>query len=410
MKRKVGLGAVCVLAVVWGVRAALSQPERVGQNQAAASVSRRGDDGGQLAPATGISWDRSTLRWVQSGTYGRMVRLHDGALLCSYEAQGKSWVTRSRDEGRTWESPRLVRALTGASAANPELLQLSNGRLWLFYNQRPRDGVQPFAIGACWSDDAGATWQPRPTPLYTASTDFKDGCWEPAALQLPSGEIQLFFANEALYTRSDEQEITLLRSLDEGASWGKPQTVAFRAGHRDGMPVPLLLRDGGDVVFVIEDNGLAPGTQLQPAIIRTTRAANWRQPVVMGSSAQRENALAMPLPPQVYAGAPYLRQLPSGETLLSCQSTEGGGMEGGDTRGIRTKPQMVVYIGDSQARHFAHRSVPVELPGDVAGSWNSLFVKNSRTITALTATRINGRNGLWAIDGYVTRSRMTDDR
>lgn len=398
MKRKVGLGAVCALVVVWGVRSSLSQPERAGPNQAAPPIAELSADTGQLAPVTGISWDKSTLRWIQSGTYGRMIRLHDGAILCSYEAQGRSWVTRSRDEGRTWESPRLVRALEGASAANPELLQLRDGRLWLFYNQRPRDGAQPFAISACWSDDGGTTWQPRPTPLYTASADFKDGCWEPAALQLPSGEIQLFFANEAPYTRSDEQEITLLRSLDNGVSWGKPQTVAFRAGHRDGMPVPLLLRDDGDIVLAIEDNGFAPGAQLQPAIIRTTRAANWHQPIVVGTSPQRENALAMPLPPTVYAGAPYLRQLPTGETVLSCQSREGG-----NTGRVRARPQMVVYIGDRVARHFAHRSVPVELPGDVAGSWNSLFIKNSRTVTALTATRINGRNGLWAIDGYVVR-------
>lgn len=388
MKRMLGFGAVGGMFAVCGARGVLilPSPEPAPAQATMAPATKQGD-------IVGINWDKSTLRWIQAGTYGRMIRLKTDALLCSYESRGKSWVTRSRDNGKTWEAPRLVRELTGAGAANPELLQLSNGTLWLFYNQRPNDGLQPFAIGACVSKDNGQTWQPRPGLLYKASKDFKDGCWEPAALQLPSGEIQLFFANEAPYTQSDEQEITLLRSFDNGTSWSQPQTVSFRAGHRDGMPVPLLLRDTQSIVFAIEDNGLAPRAQLQPAIISTTRALNWKQPVVDGASPRRWNALDTPLLPDVYAGAPYLRQLPSGETVLSCQSTEGG----------RTKPQMVVYIGDNQARHFAHRSVPIELPSNVGGYWNSLFIKNAHTVTALTNTTVNGRGGLWAIDGYVVR-------
>ncbi len=102
-----------------------------------------------------------------------------------------------------------------------------------------------------------------------------------------------------------------------------------------------------------------------------------------------------PLPGNVYAGAPYLRQLlPGGETVLSCQSTEGG----------REKPQMVVYIGNSRARSFKHRSVPIPLPSSVAGNWNSLFIKNTDTVTALTSAIVDGRYGLWAIDGRVVRS------
>lgn len=369
------------------------------------------DGGKQMAPAPSppqrsrkaiaIKWDASTLVRVHGGTYGRMIRLRDGGILCGFEAGGKSWTTRSRDNGKTWRAPLLAAAIPYAAAANPELLPLKSGRILLFFNQRPRDGIHPFAIGCSTSDDNGATWRQRDTLIFEAGTDAKNGCWEPAAIQLPSGEIQLFFANEFPYPNSDEQQITLMRSLDNGATWSRPEVVAFRAGHRDGMPVPLLLRDPRgrikSIICSIEDNGLVPGALLQPAIISTPLGKSWRQPVVGGSSPQRWGAVTPPLAANIYAGAPYIRQLPSGETLLSCQSQEGG----------RDKPQMVVYIGDGEARRFGRKSVPIPLPGNVGGWWNSLFVKDADTITALTDTTINGQSGVWAIDGRVVREGDT---
>lgn len=347
------------------------------------------------AGATGISiqWEPATLTLVQQGAlYGRMLRLQDKGILCSYEMAGKCWVRKSADNGKTWQEARLVKQLQGANAANPELLQLHNGRILLFYNQRPTDGIHPFAIGSCGSDDGGVTWQGPPKLIYETGREAKSGCWEPAAMQLASGEIQLFFANNFPYKGSDDQDITLMRSFDNGVTWGQPETVSYRPGHRDGMPVPLVLRNK-DMVLAIEDNGLAPGNQLQPAIIHTTAATNWQQPVVGGGSANRWGAIRPPLAGNVYAGAPYIRQLPGGATILSCHIKEG----------TRTQPQMTVYIGDSEATHFGHPSVPFTLPDNVGGWWNSLFIKDPNTITALSSTTVNGVGGLWAIDGYVMR-------
>ena len=54
---------------------------------------------------------------------------------------------------------------------------------------------------------------------------FKDGCWEPAMLQLPVGEIQLFFSDEGIYTKTDEQNISMLRSFDnEAKNFGQVST------------------------------------------------------------------------------------------------------------------------------------------------------------------------------------------
>jgi hypothetical protein len=347
-------------------------------------------------PETGprIEWDHKTRVRIQSGTYGRAIRLRNHQILFSYEAQGKSWVCRSRDNGKTWSEPILVRALTEANAANPELLQLKSGRILLFYNQRPHNESKPFAIGYSYSDDNGRTWASLEKFIYKAGNKPQNGCWEPAAIQLDTGEIQLFFANESPYMTNDDQEITLMRSFDEGKSWSAPETVSYRAGHRDGMPVPIILNGGKGIALAIEDNGLAPGNMLQPAIVFSSKQSNWRQPTAKGDSPNRWNALKPPLPGNVYAGAPYLRQFPSGETVLSCQSSEGG----------RKQPKMVVYVGDSSARNFRNKSVPFDIPNDEGGMWNSLFIKDARTVTAISDTVVNGVRGLWAIDGHLVNT------
>lgn len=341
-----------------------------------------------------IIWDKATLTLIQpGGLYGRMVRLSRDAILCAYESGGKSWVCASRDDGKTWRTPVLAAQFAFGSAANPELLRLANGELLLFTNERPNDGTHHFAIALMVSRDNGATWHPRPE-IYTAGVEGRAGCWEPAALQLPSGEIQLFFANNFPYPGTNDQEISLCRSLDNGATWTAPKTVSYRAKHRDGMPVPLVLQKNKGIALAIEDSGLTSRYSLQPALIWTSRHDNWQEPFADGNSLRRWGAVVPPLPPDVYAGAPYVRQLPGGETVLSCQM----GLPGTGDR----HPRMTVYLGDNAARNFTRATLPFDVPNQDGGEfWNSLFIKNADTVTALTSTRIGGVGGLWAIDGYV---------
>ena len=346
--------------------------------------------------AVTIAWDAGTRVLVQEdGRYGRMIRLGADALLCAFERGGDVHVRTSRDGGRTWgETVRAADCPHGA-AANPELLRLRGGAVLLAYNERPGspampgDGVHPYAIRTRVSRDGGRTWGP-PVAVHEAGREFENGCWEPAAVQLPDGEIRLFFANEGPYRGSNEQEIAMARSRDGGATWDAAKAAGFRPGHRDGMPVPLLLRDGSGIAVAIEDNGLRG--RFKPAILLFPLPEKDAAPV--GPDAPRRwGALADPLPPTVYAGAPYLVQLPSGETLLGCQSDEGG----------RAEPRLVVYVGSPQARRFLNRSVPFDLPPGVGGLWNALFVKDGETVTALSTTRIGEVAGLWAVDGRVVR-------
>lgn len=345
--------------------------------------------------ASTIRWLPETLALIQrGGGYARIARLADDALLCAYSRRGVIYVRRSIDEGVSWEGEIHVVSSSVGNVTNAELLVLKDGRTLLFFNERPSDGVSPYAIGVCESNDEGRMWQ-APRIIFAAGKTFDDGCWEPAAVERPSGEILLFFANEGPYRESHEQEITLLRSSNGGKSWHPPEAFSFRPKHRDGMPVPLLLVDGSDqdnLVVAIEDNGLAG--RMKPVILHEQCDESSERGLIRGDNSRRESAFAVPLAPHIYAGAPYLAQFPSGETVLSVQSTEGR-----EPPHDHTNSRMVVYVGDATARRFGQRSAPFGQLTDLPGVWNSLFIKNEETVTAVSGTTINGIRGIWAIDG-----------
>ena len=338
-----------------------------------------------------IDWDAGTRRLVQPGAgYARMARLADRRLLITYEQAGKVWIRHGTDDGVTWGVPVLVMETPDATVANAEILVLQNGGLLSLANERPRPPAVgkpacPFRILVSRSDDAGRTWTP-PVAVYSGGDRFADGCWEPAALQLPSGMIHLYFANETPFAHSNEQEIDLLRSSDGGVTWSGAERVSFRARHRDGMPVPILLADGRTIAVAIEDDGLSGA--FKPVIVTTSD--EWRSGAVLGDGLRRWSALATPLPASTYAGAPYLCRLADGTTLLSYQESTAGPLEAS---------RMAVCIGDRQARSFTARSLP--FPDGQPQLWNALFAKGPRTVTAITTATIGGRQGIWTVDGTV---------
>lgn len=339
-----------------------------------------------------IVWDPSTLVLIQErGLYGRMARLPDGRILCSYERGGRSYVRHSSDEGSSWGPEILAAEFAYGTAANPEILVLNNGWVLLAYNERPTDRVHPYAIRVRKSEDGGETWG-EPRLVYEAGITSGTGCWEPAMIQLPSGEVQLFFANEKPFPDTNEQEISLVRSQDNGETWSEAERVSFRIGFRDGMPVPIVLRDDKGIAVAIEDNGI--DGPFKPAILHTSLEDNWRKGPIGAEHPSRWPALENPLPTPVYAGAPYLRQFPSGETVLSVQSAENRMQQG-----TMNYSRMVVWIGDREARNFINPSEPFDVPPDASGLWNSLFIKNDKTVTAISSTTLFGIRGLWAIDG-----------
>jgi len=359
---------------------------------------------GQVA----IVWDQSSLKQIsplsgnKSANYARMIQLHNGSLLCVYESEGGIECTQSRDLGKTWLKPVIIAsAITTVNMAVPDILELKDHSLLVSYNPRPYkinggwDSTKHFAIRTKKSYDEGKTWRDERL-IYEASYQFEDGCWEPSQIQLPNGEIQLYFSNEGVYTHSNEQNISIFRSHDNGLTWTKqPEIVSFTPGHRDGMPIPIILKGAKEILFSIEDNA---GEQFKPSIIRNSFSQNWRK-TVGANDPERSYALTPKLPDTVYAGAPYLRQLPGGETVLSYQSTFG-------RSGNWELACMQVAVGNSKGEDFLNTATPFNVPLNKRGLWNSLCVLKDGTIIALTSTdAYNSYTAIWMIKGHLINKK-----
>ncbi|TRX28899.1 hypothetical protein FNW25_03855 [Flavobacterium franklandianum] len=347
-----------------------------------------------------IAWDYTTLTQVSDKNsidyngYARLVQLNDKKLMCTYESGGAILVKTSSDFGSTWSDPIKVASRNASvNMTTPDILQLKDNSILICYNPRPiaGNGTAKFSINTIKSYDGGLTWKENQI-VYEASSEFENGCWEPSALQIPSGEIQLFFSNENVYRNSNEQNISLIRSSNNGSTWSTtPEIVSFRAGKRDGMPSPILLKNQTEIVFSIEDNGV--DNQFKPYIIRNSITENWKQTVDANSN-NRNYALEDVLSNPIYAGAPYLAQISTGEVLMSYQGTENR------TTNDINNADMKVVIGTNEAKNFNRKSTPFILSTGKSALWNSIAVLDDDTVIALTTTnQFSNSSQIWMIKG-----------
>lgn len=333
----------------------------------------------RVSPYSGsrIFWDLNSRKTVfSSGGYARLIELQDGRLMAICESGGIQ-IAFSTNGGRTWTAPhRIVTNINNTPNCVPDLIQLQDGTIVVGYNPRPLEPFtedRRFGIRCKRSTDNGKTWSDE-IFVNDASYTFHDGCWEPSFLQLPSGELQLYFADEGPYTTNGDQQISLCRSFDGGQTWTKAQKISYRQGFRDGMPVPVLLPSTQEIVIAIEDNGWGYNDFL-PTTVRTTLQNNWQNYWVQASDKNRDSSLDFDFCPVATGGAPYLRVLRNGETVISHQSPYGN----------NGKIQMRVAVGDTGARHFRAVSTPFGQGAEnPEGLWNSLAVIDSGTVVAVS--------------------------
>lgn len=337
-----------------------------------------------LLPATGkrmepyngsrIFWDTTTRKNIfNGGGYSRLIVLQDGRLMACAEWDGIV-ISFSKNQGKTWTSMRrIVTNKNNTPNCVPDLIQLSDGTIIVAYNPRPSQPYtadRRFGIRCVRSTDNGVTWS-KEIFVNDASYTFDNGCWEPSMLELPNGDLQLYFADEGPYTSSSEQQISVCTSTDGGLNWSKARKVSFRAGYRDGMPAPVLLSDGNTIAVAIEDNGWSGIGDFIPTIVRTTLSRNWSTPV--GATGNRAKMIDYSYCPVAKGGAPYLCVMPSGETVCSHQSRYGHG----------DREQMYVYVGNTDARKFKAMSNPFVLTAEQAALWNSVACIDSVTVAAV---------------------------
>ena len=347
-----------------------------------------------------IVWnDLSTARKIsQEGyyaEYGRVCRLgtSDTLLLVYHGGPNKGdWINimmrKSFDDGVTWTTQEILMNINDYSSSywrfcNPELLELDNGWILLAYtaNGKPETNDNCY-VHILTSKDRGSTWE-GPLKIVTGRS------WEPVMIQFSGGELELFYSSEARWWPGDdlEQEIHSIRSTDNGQSWSWPEVVAYFPGKRDGMPVPVILQGNKGVIFSIE----CVNHWLSPWIIKRDLAGEWDLPnPILNNGPTRYTISGF----SGFGGAPYMIQLPSGETVLSIHT---GGVN--DWK----KSHMEVMIGDNDGRNFKSLTTPFgTLPVNEGAIMNSLFLKDNQTVVAISSRNFSdGSSAIYWLEGTI---------
>ncbi len=320
--------------------------------------------------------------------YPRIKRLSDGTLLMSFMDQHYGiniYVRSSEDDGKTWSDAILLKHWYEAESTvgpdevhyvNPDFIELQDGRIMLAYQWRYRKGYNDIpntnnncGVEIMFSEDKGRTWS-------ESREVFRGRCWEPAMLQLPSGEIHLYITSSQDVVNGVSYPRTIvLRSFDGGKTWqGKEKcgiddvepisrTIDERFAY-DGMPTGVYLDDNQGIVVPLEVWHGAMVMDQTPITIRTDLETNWR---FDHNKILNEGGPDFPDKKEVNKDlqgyGPYGCKTGTGEVLVLCNGTYKG------EDGIWT------LVGDRKADNFYHATSPFP------GYWGSIdYVGDNRVI------------------------------
>lgn len=346
-----------------------------------------------------IAWDRSSFQemtsvWVSNEHYTetelhypRIKELSDGTLLMSFMNDNYGWdvlVRRSEDGGKTWSDARMIRKRYDESSSagkdevvfvNPDFIELQDGRIMMAYQWRYKKGYNDIpntnmncGIEIMFSEDMGQTFS-APRRIYTGR------CWEPAMLQLPSGEIQMYITDSHETLKGVSQPCTILiRSLDNGVTWQGKKSCTYADGEivsrtieerctADGMPTGVWLDGNYGIAVPLEVWSGKYKMDQTPVVVRTDADSNWHS----DQSIRREGGPEYPLKKQLnkdFIGfGPYSTKLPTGEMVVLSNGT------------YKNREGVWVFIGNQHADDFRYATTPF------TGHWGSIAcVGNNRVI------------------------------
>ena len=359
------------------------------------------DAGGRVR----ISWDKATYREMtevhvdnknfveNSLCYARIKKLKDGALFMSFTNHHYGWnvyARRSDDNGKTWGGAQMLRESYKTTSTvgkdekvfvNPDFIQLQDGRILLAYQWRYKSGYHDIpntndncGVEIMLSEDGGRSFS-KPREIY------RGRCWEPAMLQLPSGEIQMYITSsqEVDAKKVSRPRTVVIRSMDGGETWqGKrlstyldneaiSRTFDERTTY-DGMPSGVWLDDNNGIAVPVEVWHSRHVVDQTPVVVKTPPDVNWRNnPEKVAGEGGPEYPYKKQINKDLWGYGPYSTKLGTGEVVVLCNGMYKG------VEGIWT------LVGDKKADNFRFATSPLE------GYWGSIdYIGNNEVIATST--------------------------
>ncbi|MBQ7171485.1 MAG: family 43 glycosylhydrolase [Clostridia bacterium] len=395
-------------------------------NTASVPGSHAGEEAGQAT----VEYDYRTYAVQNTGSaglgvtacyYPRVKRMKDGRYILFYQngqvstnmycATGD---TPTSFSGKTIIFRAYATELADGTAdsgyfSSGDALVLSNGDILavtaLRINHDYTKNVAGGGLVLSRSTDNGKTWS-KARLIYTGN------CWEPHLIELPGGEVQVYFTHIAPKWYADTYRserrssgVGLIRSYDGGESWtpyvAEPPYAAERVMQQyittlygvrhftDQMPVACLLADG--TLAVAAESKQADNSTFKISLGYSDD--NWATGLGIDETGPADR-----LDNFVTGAGPYLVAFPSGETLLSYNRSN----------------TMIVRTGDAGARAFGGESTVF----GTSGFWGSLLVDGThsavaafpsvsgstsaiRTVTLRLNHALFAQEASPAIDGYI---------
>lgn len=315
--------------------------------------------------------------------YPRMCRVNATTLILTYHGSenqdgwwDNSYISRSTDNGSTWSTPeRMFSAYANFFGSgfwrvvDPQVTLLSNG--WLLYSVTASANPETNYNCKCMtsiSKDGGLTWS---DPIVVG----RGRSWEPHVVELKNGDLELLVSSEAAWWEPRAsylaQEIVSARSTDHGQTWTKYERASYLNNARDGMPVPVVMQGNRGVMFTIE----SVNSSRRPSVVHRYLADKWE--TTPWDGIDDLNRFASPM--AGYGGAPYMIQLPTGETLMMAHNNATG------SEWRTSRPE--IWVCDNLGQNGKYKTQPLSgtsvLPNGTGAYYNSFFQYDANTVWLL---------------------------
>ena len=267
--------------------------------------------------------------------------------------------------------------------ANCDGLVLSNGDILAVASCRANSGYRDLpedaGIELKRSTDNGVTWS-EPIKIYQGVN------WEPFLLELPTGELHCYFTDSSrtgLEGHGTDTGTAMVVSTDGGKTWkpdfsSSPYYVLRMRWEKNGivgynhqMPSVVRLNDNKGLAAAVETNNSGYHISLC-----YSDKDEWEYLAADQAGPADSNNC-------VFSGmGPYLGQFPSGETVLSYESSS----------------KYTLKIGDATARNFGSAYQPFS-----GGYWGSFCIIDSHT---LVGTNVKAKEGPIQMAQFVLNHRI----